>query len=145
MDPLRRPYGRPFSSRARETARLLRLPELAVEASWVPGEEVVPSGCSESGSWEGGTMSWKSRPCKDMATTGRTMAPHLAGMEKRPPDCSFFICSGVLLVLLIGQTSLKPEGGSAWGMPSGHRVGWGGQRVARREVAGSKNLFGVLA
>lgn len=142
MDPLRRPYGRPFSSRARETARLLRFPELTMEASWVPGEEVVPSGRSESGGWEGGTMSWKSRSCKDMATIGGTMAPHLAGMERRPPYCSFFICSGVLLVLLIGQTSLKPEGGSAWGMPSGHRIGWEGREWLEERWQGARAYLG---
>lgn len=36
------------------------------------------------------------------------MAPHQVGVERKPPDFSFFIRSSVLLVLLIGQTN-QPE------------------------------------
>lgn len=71
------------------------------------------------------------------------------GLGKRTPDFSF-MCSSVLLVLLIGQTNLKPESGNTWKTQSigislsGHRVGWGGQIVDLREAAESKCLFIVL-
>lgn len=68
---------------------------------------------SENWSWGGGTMSWKPWSCKDMASA-RPIAPHQVGVERKHPDFSFFISSSVLLVLVIGQTNLKPDSRRTW-------------------------------
>lgn len=92
-------------------------------------------------------MSWKlvmqeCGLCQDHSTTS-------GAVERKCPPLSFCLFATVLLVLLIGQTSLKPESRrawEAWSKVSSSRTqsSDGEDRVDLGVPAGSKSLFVIL-